>query len=283
MRIEAICLIVVLAGASALAQQAVPPPPQPAPDKPVAANPPTTSAPAAVQPAANPTAANGPSLEVTLKFIQDKVNDQGKIVYVESISDSLTGERAEENASLGFAHRPSSAKASPSLARGVMKKGYAGAAGPSPEQYADTEVAAVNPAGILSIKETGTKTEAPRSAWVVAAGTEDWTKVWPVNFKNVGKLEVISSTDYKHRMNPAMTYQDDPAYFELVVHMAAGKPATQHILTVPSNRHARSTESDENIQEFALHFRDEDAANRVAKAMIHAIELCGGGSAPELF
>ncbi len=94
---------------------------------------------------------------------------------------------------------------------------------------------------------------------------------------------MISSADYKHRMNPAMTYQDDPAYFELVVHMAAGKPVTQHIQTVPSNRHARSTETDESIQEFAIHFRDEDAANRVAKAMIHAIELCGGGSAPEPF
>jgi hypothetical protein len=32
-----------------------------------------------------------------------------------------------------------------------------------------------------------------------------------------------------------------------------------------------------------LSFRDEDAANRVAKALVHAVELCGGGSKPELF
>ncbi len=157
MRNITVFLTIILAGATALAQQTVPPPPQPAPDKPVAANPSTASAPTAVQTAANPTAANGPTLEVTLKFIQDKVNEQGKIVYVESEINSLTGEKVEENASLGFAHRPAAAKASPSLARGPMKKGYAGAAGPPPEQYADTEVVAVNPAGILSIKETGTK------------------------------------------------------------------------------------------------------------------------------
>jgi hypothetical protein len=26
-----------------------------------------------------------------------------------------------------------------------------------------------------------------------------------------------------------------------------------------------------------VYFADEDTANRVAKAMIHAVELCGGG------
>jgi hypothetical protein len=30
-------------------------------------------------------------------------------------------------------------------------------------------------------------------------------------------------------------------------------------------------------------FRDEDMANRVAKALVHAVELCGGGGKPEPF
>ncbi len=30
-------------------------------------------------------------------------------------------------------------------------------------------------------------------------------------------------------------------------------------------------------------FRDEETANRVAKAMVHAAELCGGGRKPEPF
>jgi len=32
-----------------------------------------------------------------------------------------------------------------------------------------------------------------------------------------------------------------------------------------------------------LYFVDEELANRVAKAMVHAVELCGGGSKPEAF
>jgi alpha-D-ribose 1-methylphosphonate 5-phosphate C-P lyase len=32
-----------------------------------------------------------------------------------------------------------------------------------------------------------------------------------------------------------------------------------------------------------FNFLDEDTANRVAKAMLHAVELCGGGSKPEPF
>jgi hypothetical protein len=77
-------------------------------------------------------------------------------------------------------------------------------------------------------------------------------------------------------------YQDDPPLYELIVHFVAGKSVRRHIQTVNSSKRG-TTESDDSIQEFALHFRDEDTADRVAKAFVHAIELCGGGSKPELF
>ncbi|MGD0144829.1 MAG: hypothetical protein ABSC92_16885, partial [Rhizomicrobium sp.] len=35
--------------------------------------------------------------------------------------------------------------------------------------------------------------------------------------------------------------------------------------------------------EFSFDFRDEDTANRVAKAFSHAVELCGGGHNVEPF
>jgi hypothetical protein len=113
--------------------------------------------------------------------------------------------------------------------------------------------------------------------------SSDWTKTWSVYFKNIERLEVISATDYKHRVKPTMTYQDDPPYFELVIHLAPGKSVQRHIQTTPSARRGRTVESDDSIHEFALHFRDEDTANRAAKAMVHAVELCGGGSQPEPF
>src|ERR1039458_3571437 len=67
MRMMAMILAVVMAGATALAQVAVPPPPQPAADKP---------------------AVNGPSLDVTLKFIQDKLNTVGTVNFAGYVHDS---------------------------------------------------------------------------------------------------------------------------------------------------------------------------------------------------
>jgi len=281
MRIVALLLTVSLTAAIALAQQSVPPPPQPVADKPPAAPPPAVN-----PPAANPPAANGPTLDATLKFIQEKVNQQGKIVYVETVTDSVTGESASE--SYPADKRPA-AKAG-GLARQsafAAKKGGGGfGGGSSPERSAETQVVAVDPVGgAISLQENGSDSEVVRAGFgMMLPVSSDWTKTWSVYFKNIEKLEVLSSSDYKHRVKPAMTYQDDPTYFELVIHLAPGKSVQRHIQTTPSSgRRGRTVETDDSIQEFALHFRDEDSANRAAKAMIHAIELCGGGSQPELF
>ena len=56
MRIVTVFLMVALTAATVVAQQAVPPPPQPP--------------------------ANGPTLATTMQFIQDKLNDIGKISFV---------------------------------------------------------------------------------------------------------------------------------------------------------------------------------------------------------
>ena len=42
-------------------------------------------------------------------------------------------------------------------------------------------------------------------------------------------------------------------------------------------------DSSSNGAQLVYYFLDEDTANRVAKAMVHAVELCGGGSKPEPF
>jgi hypothetical protein len=41
--------------------------------------------------------------------------------------------------------------------------------------------------------------------------------------------------------------------------------------------------SDGDFGSMSWAFPDEDVANRVAKAIVHAVELCGGGSQPEPF
>ncbi|MGD0682432.1 MAG: hypothetical protein ABR990_10300 [Terracidiphilus sp.] len=295
MRIVTLFLTLVLAASIALAQQSVPPPPMPVNDAPANAEvlmllragmpesvvldkihaitgkfDTSTSAlitlkqagateaelkavlaqgaaPADSQSAAEP-ATGGPSLAESLKFIQDKVNQQGEIVYSDTPSYANNGE------SLG-----------------------------SSFQYSqESQVVAFDPAGGLSLQE--------KTSVTVLGTTSSGTTTWQVSFKDLDKLEVMNSGDLKHSLNQGFMYQDIPQFFELVVHMASGKTVRQHsrmtICTkgiILSKQSCKNPESDTNVGVFTLHFRDEEMAGRVAKAMIHAIDLCGGGSPPEPF
>jgi hypothetical protein len=220
MRIVSMLMTIVFAGATALAQVAVPPPPQPALDK---------------------AAANGPSLAVTMKFIQDKVNQQGAIVYVESWNDAVSGSSS-----------------------------------PASESSVESQVTAIDPAGGLSLQQTYKSLDSTQG------GTRSATGTWQMQFKDVEKLEVLNAIDFKHRKSPQMVFQNDPPYFEVLVHLVAGKTVQNHAVSVESGKNDKTSESS-NIGQFVLHFRDEDTADRVAKAIVHAVELCGGGSKPELF
>src|ERR1039458_409307 len=202
MRIVTVFLTLVLAASIALAQQSVPP--QPAPDKP---------------------AANGPSLAVTLKFIQDKVNQQGKIEYVPHEKFMDRGDQTPY------------------------------------DNTNESQVVSVDPAGGLSLQE-----EAFISIREQINITSRRTFTWKVYFKDVEKLEVLNSADYRHRRSPKWTYQYDPPFFEILVHLAAGKTVPQHFSrTITHGDHSVTDEAGDNIGEFVLHFRDEETANRVAR------------------
>jgi hypothetical protein len=224
MRIVSVFLTLVLAASIALAQQSMPP--QPPADKP---------------------AANGPSLEATLKFIQDKVNQQGKIVYVEHEIESSDGHQNLY------------------------------------DNTAESQVVSVDPAGGLSLQEQAfTSVRHFGSVRQQINMTSRRTYTWQVYFKDVEKLEVLNSSDY--RQDRYWTFQYDPPFFEILVHLAAGKTVPQHFSrTVTHGDHSVTDEAGDNIGEFVLHFRDKEMANRVAKAMLHAVELCGGGPKPEPF
>ena len=219
MRIATLFLTLALAATITLAQQSVPPPPQPAADKPA-----------------------GPSLEVTLKFIQDKVNQQGSIVYVESWNNAVSGSSS-----------------------------------PAKESSVESRVVAVDPVGGLSLQQTYKSLDSTQS------GTRSATATWQMQFKDVEKLDVLNSIDFKHRKSPQIVFQIDPPYFEVLIHLVAGKTVPYHTARVESSNKGKASESDDNIGEFVLHFRDEETADRVAKALVHAVELCGGGSKPEPF
>jgi hypothetical protein len=78
-----------------------------------------------------------------------------------------------------------------------------------------------------------------------------------VSFRRVEKLEVASRQDVLNRYNQARgepsSFRTEPVVYQVTVTYLGG-----------------------GILE--LYFRDEEMANRIAKAMNHAVELCGGGS-----
>jgi hypothetical protein len=298
MRMVPVFLTLALAASFALAQESVPPPPKPANDAPANAEvmmllragmpesvvldkihaitgkfDTSTSAlitlkqagateaelkavmaqgaaPGDSQPAAAPNP-SGPSLAESLKFIQDKVNQQGSIDYTESMIDANTGK------DIGTAFHFSDG----------------------------TQIVAADPAGGLSFQEKISLTLSG-----LGGVTSNGTTTWQVNFKDVDKLEVQNSSDYKHSLASGYVYQDSPPFYELVVHLSSGKTVHQHSQTtvcttglIVHKQSCKDSQTDNNAGVFTLHFRDEEMADRVAKAIIHAVELCGGGSRPELF
>ena len=176
-----------LAGIAVAAQQSkVPPPPKPADD--------------------------GPSLAVTMKFIQDKINDQGKLNYALYVHDNANG------------------------SDWIVQKSL----------------------------EAGNVVSNPVTWWiryhwnVWDNGTAVQSADAGFSLRDVQDIVVmpleqeVKQADAKGGYT-TRSYKSDPPVFVLMARREKG-----------------ITNS--------FYFFDEDMANRVAKAMVHAVELCGGGN-----
>ncbi|MGA2834581.1 MAG: hypothetical protein ABSE55_16050 [Terracidiphilus sp.] len=201
MRMVALVLTAALASATALAQQSVPPPPQPVPDQPAAAS---------------ADALKGPSLEVTMKFILDKLNEIGKVNYDVALYDA----GGNFNGGSRLSVEKNNVVADP----GKCQISY----------HAWLEVdGKVQPQADYNFFLRDVRT-------ITVMKAEKWIQDYGAGTSNPGgRVEVTPDT------------------FFLVVKQTKGKE-----------------------DRFAL---DEVMANRIAKAMIHAVELCGAGSKPEPF
>jgi hypothetical protein len=81
-------------------------------------------------------------------------------------------------------------------------------------------------------------------------------------------VTVQSASDFYHQKGfDADDFQFQPQYYRLTIKMQSGKPAHSHIDADP----------DSDASEVIAELPDEESANRLAKAVVHAIELCGGG------
>jgi hypothetical protein len=221
---------VLAAFSVAYAQTAVPPPPKPANDAPVAAS-----------------AASGLSLAETMKFIQEKLKEQGMVEFVETVS---------------VQNQPGV-----TIRISVRSK--------DDDVVADPATCTLYAAGTYdsnTVASAGGKTVATEDQHSYLAGT--------LAFKDVEKITVEHILDFFNRHvaesgHPEFTATAaTPVFF---VELSAAKTLfTRHETKTIGNKAPVVT--DEPLKEAGLVFRDEETANRVAKAMVHAVELCGGGS-----
>ena len=183
MKTITVLLTIILIASTALTQQKVPPPPKPAPD--------------------------GPSLEVTMKFIQDKLNDEGAVKFV------LLRHNAEEG----------------DIRRTVSQ-------------------------------EISNVTTEPRKCQITyhVRGTYSSEGETATNDSDcdlsVGEVKNIVVIRGEQYLEEAVNHSDSvitiPKFLVLEMRLPKGEKCVAFL-------------------------KDEDMANRVAKALVHAVELCGGG------
>jgi hypothetical protein len=203
-------LSLLLIATAAIAQKSVPLPPKPAD--------------------------SGPSLEVTMKFLQEELNEQGKVSIIHTGHDTLKNENG----------------------------------GPWKYVWEMSQVSAEPAACRLSWRV--------HFEWPNPAAVDEYNL--ELSLRDVTKIEVISMRDEFNRESvkdghPERISQTDPPAFFLVAYMANGKSVHGRVHKGrPDNK---SSDEEATYALWKFPFGGEELANRVAKAMLHGVELCGGG------
>jgi len=157
--------------------------------------------------------AGGPSLAVTMQFIQDKMNEQGKINYALYTHDNSNGE--------------------------------------------DWPVYQISIQAFNVVADPATCLITWHKV-TTNGGKVGIDKDFSLDLRNVQTFEVRTSM-YEAKMedtangHPALDKRQEPPYFAVTARLKGNT-------------------------ETPLFFSSEEIANRIAKAMVHAVELCGGGN-----
>jgi hypothetical protein len=100
-------------------------------------------------------------------------------------------------------------------------------------------------------------------------------------FKDVDSIAVESAQDMDNRHaaengHPEVSVSYTPAEYLLSLNGTKKDAFSFHDVTASDKEAPRSI--DYTGQQNTFYFRDDETANRIAKAMQRAVELCGGGS-----
>jgi hypothetical protein len=180
----------------------------------------------------------GPSLEATMKFIQDQLNGQGNVSTIHTIHDSLKGEDS----------------------------------GPWKYSWEISDVAPDIQGCQMSWREVHIW---PNRYW------SNWDSRLSLPLRDVSRLDVLPLRDHYNRGaakrgQPEHVSDVNPEVYAAVVYMSQGKSVLARIHK--SQGEKDPTDEDVRWTDVQIQFREEQLAQRVAKALVHAVELCGGGN-----
>jgi len=185
---------------------------------------------------------DGPTLGETMKFIEEKLNGQRRVNWVATY----------ENSTSDWTSQPLNGYYEISEVRGDVSS-------------CAFTLRETGEAGVLRMD--GPYRFALRDVDRLTVST--WAEAWNKAMANRGRPEMTS--DEPH-----------PSVFALAVHMNTGKSVQR----LPEDAEAlqrkpeilRRYYFEEREASHIIVFRDYDLADRVAKALTHAVEVCGGGS-----
>ena len=200
---------------------------------------------------------SGPTLAATMQFIQEKLSEQGKVGWAENLNNQTA----------------------------VTRRKFVQL----------TDIMADPAACTLYATETvDSSIDAARGKTLSMGGkpinADDFrthtVETETISFKQVEKITVEKIQDISNKVlaesaHPEIMMTVTPPVFYVVL-SASSAVFSFHFSTTTGNQ--TPVEKDTTGKANYLAFRDEDTANHVAKAMIHAMELCGGGvTKKELF
>ena len=197
---------------------------------------------------------DGPSLKVTTKFIQDQLNDQGTVGYV------VTNSRLN----------------------GVLFRNYHVISDVVADAVTCTLYATQKSATQIEVADGVTYNEGGKAV----SGDDlhhESISISTGPFREVDSIRVESPQDFWNRINadaghPEMivtTTSFTPAVYSLSLHARKRDAFSFHLVDSTGKKPSQTYDLVSNGISF--NFLDENTANRVAKAMLHAVELCGGG------
>jgi hypothetical protein len=183
-----------------------------------------------------PKPAEGPSLEVTMKFIKDQLNGQGKVGTIHTSHNIITGKDS-----------------------GPWKYSW--------EVSTDFEASSCQ----MSWRQF--------FQWPNPAATDEYRL--SLSLREVSRLEVLPLREQYNRNaakrgTPESVSETSPEVYSVTVYMAPGRSVHGNL----HRTHVDESPTDEDYHQTNVQFQflEEQLAHRVANALVHAVELCGGGS-----